>query len=242
MTLLSDPKTCPHGHPIPPKDLSDPKRIGMPLAQVEAGRQTAVVGVTEEVPEILRYLGQVGLRPGAKVQRYREGAARRSDDGRKWERTPRDFARARANGYGGRAGMKVTGALIALNLIGYAWEILIGGPGMLSPTGGGNIDRVMQDGSLYPAAVLQNGEWWRIFTGAFLHGGLIHIARQHDLAVVARALRRNGRRAVRRCSSSTWFRSSPPGSASSISARRSSPPSARAARFSVSSARSSRSG
>ena len=63
--------------------------------------------------------------------------------------------------------MKVTGALIALNLIGYAWEILIGGPGMLSPTGGGNIDRVMQEGSLYPAAVLQNGEWWRIFTGAF---------------------------------------------------------------------------
>ena len=67
MTLLNNPETCPHGHPIPPKDLSDPKRIGMPLAQVEAGRQTAVVGVTEEVPEILRYLGQVGLRPGANV-------------------------------------------------------------------------------------------------------------------------------------------------------------------------------
>jgi len=71
---------------------------------------------------------------------------------------------------------KVTSALITLNLIGYLWEIIVGGPGMLSPTGGGNIDRVMQEGSLYPAAVLQNGEWWRIFTGAFLHGGLIHIA------------------------------------------------------------------
>jgi DtxR family Mn-dependent transcriptional regulator len=67
MKLLNNPETCPHGHPIPPKDLSDPKRVGMPLAQVEAGRQTAVVGVTEEVPEILRYLGQVGLRPGANV-------------------------------------------------------------------------------------------------------------------------------------------------------------------------------
>jgi DtxR family transcriptional regulator, Mn-dependent transcriptional regulator len=67
MKLLNDPETCPHGHPIPPKDLSDPKRVGMPLAQIEAGCQTAVVGVTEEVPEILRYLGQVGLRPGAKV-------------------------------------------------------------------------------------------------------------------------------------------------------------------------------
>ena len=70
---------------------------------------------------------------------------------------------------------KVTTALIVLNLIGFAWEILVGGPGMLSMTGGGNIDRVMQEGSLYPAGVLQNGEWWRIFTGAFLHGGLIHI-------------------------------------------------------------------
>jgi DtxR family transcriptional regulator, Mn-dependent transcriptional regulator len=67
MKLLNNPETCPHGHPIPPRDLSDPKRIGVPLAQVEAGRQTAVVGVTEEVPEILRYLGEVGLRPGAKV-------------------------------------------------------------------------------------------------------------------------------------------------------------------------------
>jgi DtxR family Mn-dependent transcriptional regulator len=67
MKLLNDPQTCPHGHPIPPKDLSDPKRVGMPLAQIDAGRHTAVVGVTEEVPEILRYLGEVGLRPGAKV-------------------------------------------------------------------------------------------------------------------------------------------------------------------------------
>ncbi len=64
--------------------------------------------------------------------------------------------------------MKLTRALIALNLIGYLWEILVGGPGRFRATGGGNIDRVMQRRLLYPAAVLQNGEWWRIFTGAFL--------------------------------------------------------------------------
>jgi membrane associated rhomboid family serine protease len=34
---------------------------------------------------------------------------------------------------------------------------------------------VLQEGSLFPAAVLQDGQWWRIFTGAFLHAGLIHI-------------------------------------------------------------------
>ncbi|GAC1499546.1 MAG: metal-dependent transcriptional regulator [Vulcanimicrobiaceae bacterium] len=62
--VLNDPQTCPHGHPIPPRDLSDPVRVGVPLAQLETGTRALVHGVTEEVPEILRYLGEVGLRPG----------------------------------------------------------------------------------------------------------------------------------------------------------------------------------
>ena len=69
----------------------------------------------------------------------------------------------------------MTRLLIALNVVGYLWEIRVAGPGMLSLGGGGNLDRVLQDGSLFPAAVLQQGEWWRILTGAFLHGGLLHI-------------------------------------------------------------------
>jgi DtxR family Mn-dependent transcriptional regulator len=67
IAFLGNPQTCPHGHPIPPRDLSDPVRIGVPLAQIEAGNGAAVVGVTDEVPEILRYLADVGLRPGARV-------------------------------------------------------------------------------------------------------------------------------------------------------------------------------
>ncbi|GAC1659360.1 MAG: metal-dependent transcriptional regulator [Vulcanimicrobiaceae bacterium] len=66
--VLGNPTTCPHGHPIPPKDLSDPERIGFPLAQVETGARALVHGVTEEVPEILRYLGEINLRPGTKVR------------------------------------------------------------------------------------------------------------------------------------------------------------------------------
>lgn len=66
--ILGDPKECPHGLPIPPKDLSDPLRAGIPLAQIEVGSDAVVQGVTEEVPEILRYLGDVGLRPGARVR------------------------------------------------------------------------------------------------------------------------------------------------------------------------------
>ena len=64
MKLLNNPTTCPHGQPIPPKDLSDPVRSGEPLAQVPDGTRARVVSVTEELPEMLRYLGEIGIRPG----------------------------------------------------------------------------------------------------------------------------------------------------------------------------------
>ncbi len=68
VAVLGDPQVCPHGHPIPPLDLSDPPRPGVPLAQVGQGENAVVHGVTEDLPEILRYLGELGLRPGAKVE------------------------------------------------------------------------------------------------------------------------------------------------------------------------------
>ncbi len=67
VAILGDPKVCPHGRPIPPADLSDPERPGVPLAQLDAGASAIVHGVTEELSEMLRYLGQIGLRPGADV-------------------------------------------------------------------------------------------------------------------------------------------------------------------------------
>lgn len=69
----------------------------------------------------------------------------------------------------------MTRILIALNAIAYLWEIKVGGPGMLSLSGGDNLQRVLQEGALYPAAVLQDGQWWRIFSSAFLHANLLHI-------------------------------------------------------------------
>ncbi len=68
IAILGDPQECPHGLPIPPKDLSEPKQYGVPLAQIEIGGHAVVRGVTQEVPEMLRYLGEVGLRPGANVR------------------------------------------------------------------------------------------------------------------------------------------------------------------------------
>ena len=71
----------------------------------------------------------------------------------------------------------ITRFLIICNVIGYLWEIKVGGAGMLSGFGTENsgMQRVLVEGSLIPAFVLQEGQWWRILTGAFLHGGLIHI-------------------------------------------------------------------
>ncbi len=71
----------------------------------------------------------------------------------------------------------ITRFLIALNIIGYLWEISVAGPGMLSAFGApsSGMERVLVAGALIPAEVLHDGQWWRIVTGAFLHGGLLHI-------------------------------------------------------------------
>jgi membrane associated rhomboid family serine protease len=70
----------------------------------------------------------------------------------------------------------ITRFLILLNVIGYLWEIHVAGSEILTGSGTGNgIQRVLLDGALVPAFVLQYGQWWRIFTGAFLHGSLLHI-------------------------------------------------------------------
>jgi DtxR family Mn-dependent transcriptional regulator len=68
VALLKSPQTCPHGHPIPGPDSSAPARSGVALASVNEGQRAIVSGVTYEAPEMLRYLGDVGLRPGVEVQ------------------------------------------------------------------------------------------------------------------------------------------------------------------------------
>jgi DtxR family Mn-dependent transcriptional regulator len=76
VSVLGDPQTCPHGHPIPPLDGTTPRKIGVPLALVAPGSSAIVHGVTQEVPEVLRYLADVGLRPGAHVTVRERGPVR----------------------------------------------------------------------------------------------------------------------------------------------------------------------
>ena len=67
----------------------------------------------------------------------------------------------------------VTRFLVVVNVIVFLWEMATLGTGILS----GNVDvnGLVRDGALLPIAVTQYHEYWRIVTGAFLHGSLLHI-------------------------------------------------------------------
>ena len=65
--------------------------------------------------------------------------------------------------------MTVTNFLILVNVIAYVWEVASG-------TRFDDNQSLYAHGALVGLAVTQDGQWWRIVTGAFLHGGLAHIA------------------------------------------------------------------
>jgi len=70
--LLGHPTTCPHGNPIPGKDLQRPQKItGTPLNVIEAGKEVEFDRITEggeRDARLLRFLQEHGLVPGAKLQ------------------------------------------------------------------------------------------------------------------------------------------------------------------------------
>jgi membrane associated rhomboid family serine protease len=63
----------------------------------------------------------------------------------------------------------VTYALIAINVIAYLAELMGGGA---NPVDGGG--SVIRDFGLFGPAV-EDGDWYRIVTGGFLHAGLLHL-------------------------------------------------------------------
>lgn len=72
-TLLGHPTADPHGHPIPSRELTMPKASEVLLWHVEDGRAVYVERVSDGVSEALRYLGDVGIRPGTRVEVLRRG-------------------------------------------------------------------------------------------------------------------------------------------------------------------------
>lgn len=66
--LLGGPETCPHGFPIPSSDGGLAMATGQPLEALAAGERAVVRRVDESDKELLRYLRERRLTPGAVVE------------------------------------------------------------------------------------------------------------------------------------------------------------------------------
>lgn len=64
---LGNPSTDPHGDPIPTRDLRIPESPVKTLSELRPGQHAVVNRVRDTDPDLLRYLSDLGLIPGAKV-------------------------------------------------------------------------------------------------------------------------------------------------------------------------------
>lgn len=64
---LGHPTADPHGHPIPARGGDMSPTEGVALSEVEVGIDATVLAVSDRDPDLLRYLGEMGLFPGASV-------------------------------------------------------------------------------------------------------------------------------------------------------------------------------
>jgi DtxR family Mn-dependent transcriptional regulator len=65
---LGNPRTCPHGHPIPDKDGKLVKERVRSLSELKASEKGIIVSVFEEDPKMLKYLASLGLIPDVCVR------------------------------------------------------------------------------------------------------------------------------------------------------------------------------
>ncbi len=66
--VLGDPDFDPHGHPIPRKDGTLPKRVDTGLVDLEPGDAALVSRVSDHDPEMLQYLASIGVGPGVRLR------------------------------------------------------------------------------------------------------------------------------------------------------------------------------
>jgi rhomboid protease GluP len=69
--------------------------------------------------------------------------------------------------------VRLTQLLIAANAVAFLWLVVDGGLGAIS--GAQPSVFYLVHGALLGTAVTDYGEWWRLFSAAFLHGSLVHI-------------------------------------------------------------------
>lgn len=66
--LLNNPVVDPHGRPIPAQNGRVARQTIKKLATIELGHLTTIAAVDDENPELLRYLGHLGLYPNTTVE------------------------------------------------------------------------------------------------------------------------------------------------------------------------------
>jgi DtxR family Mn-dependent transcriptional regulator len=64
---LGFPTSDPHGAPIPGRDGGIARRASVPLAELEPGQSATIVEVSDRDPDLLRYVAELGLVPGASL-------------------------------------------------------------------------------------------------------------------------------------------------------------------------------
>jgi DtxR family Mn-dependent transcriptional regulator len=65
---LGNPTVDPHGDPIPSRELKLAETAAPALAELQAGERATFVRISDSEPEMLRFLGERGIVPGARVE------------------------------------------------------------------------------------------------------------------------------------------------------------------------------
>ncbi len=65
---LGNPKTCPHGYPIPDKEGLIVQDNTVKLSELKANEKGVIISVFEENSEMLQYLGSLGLYPEIEIE------------------------------------------------------------------------------------------------------------------------------------------------------------------------------
>ncbi|HEY9593239.1 MAG TPA: metal-dependent transcriptional regulator [Spirochaetia bacterium] len=66
--VLHDPRTCPHGHPIPDRDGVVEEDEAVPLGAMHEGAGVVIVRVREEKSDLLEHLDAMGMAPGRTLE------------------------------------------------------------------------------------------------------------------------------------------------------------------------------
>jgi DtxR family Mn-dependent transcriptional regulator len=65
---IGEPRTDPHGAPIPTREGTMDDTVYRSVADVAAGGRARIVRVSDDDPSLLRYLAELGIIPGAEVR------------------------------------------------------------------------------------------------------------------------------------------------------------------------------